>query len=126
MCVPGVRGGGGDATAGSCACVYDRCASDADCSGRGPCQCADLEVGNSCLTGNCAIDADCGVGGFCSPVVDPCTGIASAYWCHTSRDTCVDNTDCVGQCAYVATDARWECVTAPPCRPLPAAPPMLP
>jgi hypothetical protein len=124
-CVPGIRDTGGASDA-ACRCVYDRCASDDNCRGQGPCQCTALEVGNSCLTGNCAVDADCGVGGFCSPVADPCTGIVSGYWCHTPRDTCVDNTDCAGQCTYVATDARWECVTPPPCRPPTAAPPMLP
>ncbi|HTA21117.1 MAG TPA: hypothetical protein VK989_17620 [Polyangia bacterium] len=120
-CIPGVRGSIADG-GGGCGCVYDRCASDADCGGRGPCQCASLEVGNSCLAGNCTIDADCGVGGYCSPVADPCTGIVSGYWCHTSRDTCVDNVDCAGHCTYLATNARWTCAPPQSC-PLPELPP---
>jgi hypothetical protein len=120
-CFPGIRdtGGAGDA---ACACVFDRCASDADCAGHGPCQCAALEVGNSCLAGDCVIDADCGAGGYCSPVPDPCTGSVSGYRCHTPRDTCLDDTDCSSPCTYVAAEARWACVVLESCT-VPTLPP---
>jgi hypothetical protein len=112
-CLPGVRGSATDAGA-RCTCVYDRCATDADCRGSGPCQCNAADVGNACLLGNCVIDADCGAGGFCSPVVDPCTGLARAYVCHTRRDTCLDNTDCGTVCTFVDADGRWECSAGAP------------
>jgi hypothetical protein len=40
------------------------------------------------------VDADCGPGGSCSPggFSDFC--FTPVYFCHTTKDTCVDNSDC--------------------------------
>jgi hypothetical protein len=70
---------------------------------------------NICLTGNCRVDADCGPGGFCSPTWDLACGQSNGvvgYYCHTPRDTCVDDIDCVdgtkaGYCAWSVD--RWRC-----------------
>ena len=121
---------------GGSGCSYDTCMSDADCSGREPCQCrasATSSDPNYCLTGsNCRIDSDCGPGGFCSPSLFyvgsainsiPVSGEGIArfgYFCHTSEDLCQNASDCdasncrpeegCGQmaCGYASVD-RWDC-----------------
>jgi hypothetical protein len=88
------------------------------------------------------VDDDCGPGGFCSPsqvnvfCVCPSTalcppgsatsfegsrqvpcacgdGCGHGYFCHTDRDTCLDDTDCgtQGTCNYDRLDRRWRCST---------------
>ena len=63
-----------------CACSYDQCFADADCTTGGPCECRPpipINVAggqsapaptptNTCKQGNCRIDANCG-GSYCSP-----------------------------------------------------------
>jgi hypothetical protein len=41
-------------------------------------------------------------------------GSLGGYYCHTSKDQCVNDTDCPVSngpevCTYSATDGRWEC-----------------
>jgi hypothetical protein len=99
-------------------------------------------VANSCVHGGeCRIDADCGPGGYCSPsqvgvlcvcpspaLCDPgpcgsgsCAcgdACGHAYYCHTSRDACIDDSDCGPEatCNYDKLEKRWTCAF---CRPVP-------
>ena len=100
------------------ACSYDMCFSDSDCPPKTPCDCRDSassSAPNSCLTGSdCRVDSDCGPGNFCSPSAVSWYG--TAYHCHTSSDTCVDDSDC-GQfenCVFDVQNSDWSCVVLPP------------
>ena len=105
-------------------CSYDQCATDADCAGNTPCVCrssASDSAPNVCQGGgNCRIDADCGPGGYCSGSIPPdrCNGYlficdfscGSGYFCHTSKDTCTDNSDCMGGfCGFDLDSQSWRC-----------------
>jgi hypothetical protein len=123
-------GPGGGAPYPGPTCTYDQCVSDADCSD-GPCVCSSL--GNLCMQGNCKTDADCGPGGYCSPSM--LRGLSSGsfcgvnaqqgWYCHTSKDECVNDADCKGvdagpwssppTCGYVSAEKRWRCVSVTPC-----------
>jgi hypothetical protein len=105
---------------------YDECQSDSDCGMGMLCVCHDsvyaAGAGNTCMAGDCRVDADCGPGGYCSPVhgIDTNCGNVAGYYCHTSRDECIDDSDCGGSpldsvCAWSAVDARWECQMADVC-----------
>ncbi len=130
---PGSCSGDSDCTAGkngrcllrgfgavSYQCSYDACFSDSDCPGT-PCDCrasASDTAPNVCGTGSgCRIDSDCGPCGFCSPSESAdsfCVGADYEYFCHTSKDECVDDVDCKGSsgsCNYDATKAAWTCAT---------------
>jgi hypothetical protein len=98
-------------------CVYDLCATDGDCDPGKVCYC---ESGSArCLSlGNCRTDADCGGGatGYCSPSSGwDCGGYHTidSYYCHTPKDTCIENTDCTGRdyCSYDVLDGRWKCTS---------------
>lgn len=105
-------------------CTYDTCFEDSTCGGK-VCSCREAETVasgnvNHCLAaGNCRVDGDCGAGGYCSPTLGGCghySGVV-AYYCHTSKDDCVDDSDCVqegglGYCAFNPASARWQCSTA--------------
>jgi collagen type I alpha len=127
----------GDCTAGAngrclplgrvvgCSCSYDTCTTDADCAQMGgPCVCRPDAQGvvapttsaaNMCLAGNCRVDADCGAGGYCSPTLGSCGnyGGVTGYYCHTTKDTCVDDSDCAaksaGDCRYNPAISGWDC-----------------
>jgi hypothetical protein len=116
-CTPGLSG---------CRCTYDECQSDSDCGMGMLCVCHDSAyaagAGNTCMAGNCRVDTDCGPGGYCSPVhgIGTNCGNVAGYDCHTSRDKCIDDSDCGGSpfdsvCAWSAVDARWECQMADVC-----------
>lgn len=94
---------------------------------------------NECLRGsNCAVDLDCGPGGYCSPsALELCGCLSTAlcgdsggcyaggqevpcacgdacghgYFCHTPRDTCVNDSDCPPgrSCYYNRLEQRWDC-----------------
>ncbi|MDB4981872.1 MAG: hypothetical protein JWM82_2624, partial [Myxococcales bacterium] len=115
----------GSGPACNTSCSYDQCATDADCPGNTPCSCrsSDSETApNLCLSGgNCRIDADCGEGGYCSRSVpsDRCNGhflfcevkCGTGYFCHTSKDTCANDTDCGGGfCGYDLDSQSWACI----------------
>lgn len=106
-------------------CSYDTCFDDSVCGGK-VCECraaatsASLAT-NHCLSeGNCRTDADCGTGGACSPSFGSCGSYSGvvAYYCHTSRDTCVDDAECAtsggfpGYCAYNPAAGIWQCSTS--------------
>ena len=105
------------------ACSYDECFVDSDCGPRVPCDCRVPNVygtPNVCLsTSNCAVDSDCAWPGFCSPsnvTATPNVG----FFCHTSNDTCIDDSDCpvpggpfVVQCRFDAPSAAWRCFQYP-------------
>jgi hypothetical protein len=72
------------------------------------------------MSGNCRVDSDC-AGGYCSPSPGLC-GTATGYYCHTAKDTCVNDSDCgkpstsfENLCAWSAADGRWECTMMPIC-----------
>lgn len=99
-----------------CACTYDECVHDTDCTGQ-TCACHGSAYiggfGNACVGGNCRVDADCGAGGYCSPTTTStgCGGLGG-YYCHTPSDQCIDDSDCGGSlyvCAYSTTAGFWQC-----------------
>lgn len=120
-------------------CSYDVCFGDADCSSSQLCACRaspSASDANTCVAaGNCRADRDCGPGGFCSPSLlhgectcpsaalckpdeGPCSpgpcacgdSCGHGYFCHTARDTCVNDVDCNGAtCAFDRLEARWSC-----------------
>jgi hypothetical protein len=117
-----VQGNGGPAY---CFCTYDTCANDAACATGQTCACHGSPytygTGNTCVSGNCRVDGDCGAGGYCSPSyqVMSCGGL-EGYYCHTSMDQCVDDSDCPSGggppvCTYSTTNMRWECHTQSLC-----------
>jgi len=104
------RGGGHDAPRNDC--EYDACLADTDCGAAGVCDCNG--TGNFCLGGTCRIDADCGAGGACSPD-HGCRGGMHGYFCHTSADTCVNDSDCWKTdqntgCHFEPQVGHWACV----------------
>lgn len=99
-------------------CVYDQCATDNDCDAGKVCYCSASNAARCLSVGNCQIDSDCGGGSYsyCSPSNGwDCSGYHTidSYYCHTPRDTCIDNSDCTGMdyCNYDAVDGRWECTS---------------
>jgi hypothetical protein len=105
------------------ACSYDQCFVDSDCGPRIPCDCRDPNIfgaPNVCLSmSNCAVDSDCAWPAFCA--LSTVTGTPSiAFFCHTSNDTCIDDSDCPvpggpfdAQCRFDATSAIWRCFQYP-------------
>lgn len=108
-----------------CRCSYDTCVDDTGCTTGGPCACRHATRGaagaNVCLPGNCQVDADCRSGGYCSPTYGSCgdySGVVG-YRCHTPRDECVDDEDCVGgdagflgqrpYCMFAQEVGHWRC-----------------
>ena len=100
-------------------CSYDECFTDSECSGGAVCDCeGGWRTGaNACKAGNCRKDADCGGCGFCSPSLGGCGeyGGVVGYFCHTTKDTCVNDKDCgeqngqPGYCAFQPTVGAWQC-----------------
>jgi hypothetical protein len=114
-----------DLTPAQCivACSYDECASDSDCPSGVPCACrtsATDSTANTCVTGSqCRVDSDC-ASGYCSPSSGYGSfGCGTAYFCHTSSDTCVDDTDCdAALCEFDSDAGHWLC-GGPRCSPPP-------
>jgi len=100
-----------------CSCSYDTCQVDTNCPAGQLCACHGSPYlggnGNTCEPGNCRVDSDCGPQGYCSPSGGGGCGGLGGYYCHTSKDTCVNDSDCASQgpdiCAWSAGDGRWEC-----------------
>jgi hypothetical protein len=128
-CPPMLKGAG---VSGTCVtsgankvCDYNQCTSDGDCTGGKACSCWDQTFGYAhesngsvCVASNCHTDKDCGPGGFCSPTVDPECGVfygVQGYYCHTCKDTCIDDSDCpaqgsiAGYCAFDPAVGHWAC-----------------
>jgi hypothetical protein len=104
-----------------CSCTYDTCSGDSACPTGETCACHQSPYtnnqGNTCVQGNCRVDSDCGTNGYCSPADNTMScGSLLGYYCHTSADQCIDDSDCSSMsgfqvCTYVATSSRWECKT---------------
>lgn len=118
-------------------CSYDECFTDSDCPAGTPCVCrgsASDGTPNVCATGgNCVVDSDCGPGGYCSPS-QGCWGVtayepsSAPYFCHTAKDTCINDFDCavvdagaacetIARCAYSAQAQHWACTQLVCCPP---------
>jgi hypothetical protein len=109
----------------TCGCTSDTCNGDDDCATGQTCACHGSPYtfgsGNTCVPGNCRVDADCGAGGYCSPTPAlPCNVDGRApfcqavgYYCHTTRDQCVDDSDCQGVgfpgCLFDPSVGYWRC-----------------
>ena len=115
-----------------CQCTYDACATNADCGPGTDCMCEPIGGGagftgspTKCLPSNCRTDADCGPGGFCSPsqlngALDgglwSCGAIVGNF-CHTAKDECGVDGDCVVDpgvalypaCVFAVDRGRWVC-----------------
>jgi hypothetical protein len=97
-------------------CVYDECATDADCDSGKICYCTP-DTSAWCLRiGDCQTDADCGNQpySFCSPSMSSdCGGHRpiDGFHCHTAADTCFDDSDCSGSdyCNFDVYDATGKC-----------------
>jgi hypothetical protein len=107
-----------------CSCTYDSCASDVSCPMSDVCACHGSAysdgAGNVCVPSNCRVDSDCGPHGYCSPTAaSGCAEATGGYYCHTSADECLDDSDCMGGissvCAWSPGDNRWECKVQPVC-----------
>jgi hypothetical protein len=97
-------------------CVYDTCATDADCDPGKVCHCSASASARCLSLGNCRTDADCGGGNYsyCSPSMGPdCSGYhyIDSYRCHTPTDACIDDSDCTGgdYCNFNDYAGRWTC-----------------
>jgi hypothetical protein len=97
-------------------CIYDTCATDANCDPGKVCYCSTSASARCLSLGNCRTDADCGGGSYsyCSPSMGPdCSGYHSidSYRCHTPADTCIDDSDCTGgdYCSFSDYAGRWTC-----------------
>lgn len=97
-------------------CVYDQCATDADCDPGKICYCTASAAARCLSVGNCRTDADCGSGpySYCSPSMSwDCGGHRpiDGYHCHTPSDTCMDDSDCTGSdyCNFDAYENRFRC-----------------
>ena len=109
----------------SCACFYDTCTNDAECTTGGPCACAgspyQFESNGCAPAGNCKVDADCGASGYCSPSGGAgCSGSIAGYYCHVAADECVDDDDCKGTsgpaiCTFDNTKKHWACTPVLAC-----------
>jgi hypothetical protein len=138
-CTAGANGRCSQMPKGVCnqQCTYDKCTSDSDCTGGAPCACRRPDSGlptdpppNICVSeSNCRTDADCGEGGYCSPTtiddvcgcIGPCPDDAGqecwsgdcghGYFCHTAKDTCVDDADCQDGmiCNFDLPSQSWKC-----------------
>lgn len=100
-------------------CDYDDCFQDSDCASQTPCFCRPSATDkNYCFTrSNCSVDADCGDGAYCSPslIASSCICESSSciegYFCHTTRDGCLDDGDCPTRqtCAFDGNEQRFSC-----------------
>lgn len=114
-------------------CTYDECSADSNCPIGAPCICRSSptdNTANACESGgNCVVDSDCG-GRYCSPspvpTAEECGGASPysfPYYCHTTSDTCVDDSDCFvdggpsGYCVYDPHAKHWGCSPSPGCPP---------
>lgn len=101
------------------ACVYDECASDADCTAGDVGLCipwlAFNEQGTRCSYGDCRYDRDCDsrAGGRCMPFFEPCNTRLSAFFCTYDDSACRTDEDCSsingGYCAP-GTDGASSCM----------------
>jgi len=99
---------------------------DTDCPAGNTCACHGSAytggAGNTCVPGNCRVDADCGTDGYCSPAYNThsCGGVAG-YYCHTPKDTCLDDSDCTSSqsgpqvCTYSTAAGHWACAAQELC-----------
>jgi hypothetical protein len=127
-CTAGLNGrcflGNGITAAARLQCSYDECLKDEDCGAGKVCQCQPRGppeqgfTGHLCVTAGCKTNGDCGTS-CCSFSNAFCNGErATGYFCHSQRDECITDEDCVGDggvaprdgfCAWDPKATRWAC-----------------
>jgi hypothetical protein len=112
------RASSSDATANTCEAASN-CGVDADCGPGGFCSPSLLMGGAAC---QCFSEAFCqadtgsscsetGPDGVTKAVPCSCPGdCGRGYFCHTPKDSCVDDADCAGgACSFDLTSGSWMC-----------------
>lgn len=97
-------------------CTYDQCDSDAACGVGKVCDCRtdgrDSRA-SRCVAALCRTDADC-ESAFCGESTFPGAPEDTVWACHSSRDLCVEDAQCVtsvpSACAYLPSERRFRCV----------------
>jgi hypothetical protein len=101
-------------------CLYDACASDADCARGSICECGTGQgtSRNRCIPGNCHANVDCG-DWACTETMSTFVAGNDARrvegrFCKTREDQCRVDRDCDlegrSACAYRKELSRWTCV----------------
>lgn len=114
-------------------CSYDECFTDSDCGPGATCLCRGSSTDNSaniCVRGgNCVVDSDCGPGGYCSPSFGQGCLTPGPYFCHTTMDSCSNDSDCapvdagpsscevLAPCVFDPQEQRWACTQLTCCPP---------
>jgi len=110
------RSSSSDTAANTCA-TESNCRVDADCGPGGfcspsllgsPCQCISESFCQPGSGGGCS---ETGPDGVTKSVPCSCTGnCGPGYFCHTPKDSCVDDSDCAsGKCNFEVTSKLWMC-----------------
>jgi hypothetical protein len=99
-----------------------KCEDDSQCGPHGACACASMFAAgsaygtaiafNQCLPAECRSDSDCdGFSCGLSDTPEPCDLVRAGFFCHSSRDECMQNSDCgmAEGCLYEASSRRWTC-----------------
>ena len=105
-------------------CSIDECYADSDCPSGSLCACASEFGGgsrvpsNMCMATQCRLDSDCGQGEVCSPSYGGGCATLQGFYCHTSADECLTNSDCCEStptCGYEPSLGHWACQQATIC-----------
>ncbi len=101
-------------------CLYDDCASDADCPRAHLCECGSGQgpSRNRCVPGNCHTNLECGDYACTETMSTFAVGQQArrveGHWCKTREDQCRVDRDCDlegrSACAYRGELGRWTCV----------------
>ena len=92
-------------------CLYDACASDADCATGQQCVCPQAGGDPWCVVDGCDEDGDCPAGQHCQGD-HSVRGVGPLEHCTTLEDTCGDQADCGdpdSDCGYDTQAHHWSC-----------------
>lgn len=95
------------------------CRVDSDCGEGEAGYCSPSQVNNFCFCPSTALCADSGGSCYAGNQQVSCScgdSCGHSYFCHTKRDSCVDDSDCAsGQtCNYDTVNGIWDCATCWP------------